>query len=89
MQTITQAPHRTTCGAGVAYEIRVKDESGELLVIDLGPCGRNSGNRGPVLPETLSGSEQIDALIYVSFTSHPWESPNPPEGILQWLERTE
>jgi len=89
VQTITQAPHRTTCGLGVAHEIRVKDESGELIVIDLGPCGRNSGNRGPVLPETLLGSEQIDSLIVVSFTSHPWESPNPPEGILQWLERTE
>lgn len=87
VQTITQVPHRTTCGLGVAYKIRVKDESDELTVIDQGPCGR--GTRGPVLPETLAGGEQIDALIYVSFANHPRESPNPPEGLFQWLERTE
>ncbi len=87
VQTITQVPQPTACGLGVAYEIHVKDESGELKVIDLGPCGR--GSRGPVLPETLVGGEQIDALIHVSFTNHPSESPNPPEGILNWLERTE
>ena len=62
---------------------------GELTVIDLGPCGRNPGNRGPVLPETLAGGEQIDALILVSFINHQRESPNPPEGLIQWLERIE
>lgn len=87
VQSLTQVPRQTSCGLGVGYQIRVTDESGELTVIDLGPCGR--GNRGPVLPETLASGEQIDALIHVSFTNHPWESPNPPEGLLQWLERTE
>ena len=87
VQSLTQVPRQTTCGLGVGYQIRVTDESGELTVIDLGPCGR--GNRGPVLPETLAGGEQIDALIHVSFTNHRRESLNPPEGLLQWLERTE
>lgn len=89
VQSITQVPQLNACGLGVGYQIRVKDESDELTVSDLGPCGRNAGNRGPVLPETLASGEQIDALIYVSFTNHPRESPNPPEGLLQWLERTE
>ncbi len=87
VQSIIQVPNRTRCGFGAAYKIRVEDESGGLTVIDLGPCGR--GNRGLVLSETLAGGEQIDALIHVSFTNHPSESPNPPEGLLQWLERTE
>lgn len=89
VQSITQVPQQTMCGIGVGYKIPVKDESGELTVIDLGPCGRNSGNRGPVLPETLAGGEQIDALILISFTNHQRESPTPPEGILQWLEHAQ
>lgn len=88
VQSMIQVPQQTACGVGVGYKIRVKDESGELTVIDPGPCGRHPGNRGPVLPETLAGGEPIDALIFVSFMTHPWESPNPPEGFLQWLERT-
>jgi len=87
VQSITQVPNWIKCGVAPAYKIRVEDESGGLTVIDQGPCGR--GTRGPVLPETLAGGEQIDALIYVSFTNHPRESPTPPEGVLQWLERTE
>ena len=86
VQSIAQVPQQTACGGGVGYQIRVKDESGELTVIDLGPCGR--GNRGPVLPETLAGGEPIDVLILVQFTNTPRESPNPPQGLLQWLERT-
>ena len=89
VQSITQVPQQTACGLGVGYKIHVKDESGDLIVIDPGPCGRNPGNRGPVLPETLAGGEQIDALILVSFTNHPRKSPNPPEGLLQGLERTQ
>ena len=89
VQSITQVPQQTTCGLGVGYKIRIKDESGELTVIDPGPCGRNPRNRGPVLPETLAGGEQIDALVVVSFTTHPWDSPNPPEGLLQWLEHAQ
>ena len=89
VQSITQVPQQTTCGVGVGYKIRVKDESGELTMIDPGPCGRNPGNRGPVLPETLAGGEQIDALVVVSFTTHPWDSPDPPEGLLQWLEQAQ
>ena len=89
VQSITQVPQQTACGLGVGYKIRVKDDSGELTVIDQGPCGRNSGNSGPVLPETLAGGEQIDALILVSFTNQPRESPDSPEGLLRWLERTE
>lgn len=89
VQSITQVPRQTACGLSVGYKIHVKDESGDLMVIDPGPCGRNAGNRGPVLPETLAGGEQIDALTLVSFTNQPRESPNPPEGLLQWLERTE
>lgn len=89
VQSIIQVPNRTRCGFGAACKIRVEDESGGLTVIDQGPCGRDLGNRGPVLPETLGGGEQIDALIFVSFTNHPRESPNPPEGLLQWLEQTE
>lgn len=42
-----------------------------------------------MLPETLAGGEQIDVLIYVSFTNQPRESPNPPEGLLQWLEQAQ
>lgn len=89
VQSIVQfsLPQWSTCGLGVGYKIRVKDESGGMTVIDQGPCGL--GTRGPMLPETLTGDEQIDALIYVSFANHPRESPNPPEGLLQWLERTE
>lgn len=89
--TITQVQRRTTCSSGIGYgyEIRVKDESGELTVMDLGPCGRNIGNRGFVLPETLTGGEQIDALVLVSFINIPGQSPNPPEGLLQWLERAQ
>lgn len=89
VQSITQVPQQTACGLGVGYQIRVKDESGELTVGDRGPCGRNHGNRGPVLPESLAGGERIDALIHVLFANHPRESPNQPEGLLQWLERTE
>ena len=89
VQSIVHVPNRTRCGFGAAYKIRVEDESGGLTVIDPGPCGRDHGNSGPVLPETLIGGERIDALIHVSFTNHPRESPNPPEGLLQWLERTE
>ncbi|MBS0166225.1 MAG: hypothetical protein JSR29_09095 [Nitrospira sp.] len=90
VQSLRQVPRRTICRSGISYgyEIRVKDESGELTVMDLGPCGRNTGSRGPVLPEMLASGDQIDALIVVSFTSHPWESPNPPEGLLNWMERT-
>ena len=87
--SISQVPQQTSCGLGVGYQILVKDESGELTVIDLGPCGRNPGNRGPVLPETLVGGEQVDVLILVQFTNTPRESPSLPEGLLQWLERTE
>jgi hypothetical protein len=50
VQSISQVPQQTVCGLGVGYQIRVQDESGELTVIELGPCGR--GNRGAVLPET-------------------------------------
>lgn len=89
VQSISQVPQQTACGLGVGYQIRVKDESGELTVIDLGPCGRNPGNRGAVLPEALVGGEQVDALILVSFTNHPRESSNLPEGLLQWLERAQ
>lgn len=89
VQAITQVPNWIKCGFAAAYKIRVEDESGALTVIDQGPCAQHSGNRGPVLPETLAGGEQIDALIFVSFTNQPRESPNPPEGLLQWLERTE
>lgn len=89
VQSITQVPQQTSCSLGGGYKIRVKDESDELTVIDQGPCGRDPGNSGPMLPETLAGGEPIDALIFVSFTNHPRESPNPPEGLLQWLERTE
>ncbi|MGC4098463.1 MAG: hypothetical protein QM706_15220 [Nitrospira sp.] len=89
VQSITQVPQQTACGLGGGYQIRVKDDSGDVTVTDLGPCGRNPRNRGPVLPETLVGGEQIDALIHILFANHPRESPNPPEGLLQWLERTE
>ena len=87
VQSIIQVPNWIKCGFAAAYRIRVEDESGGLTVIDQGPCARDSGNSGPVLPETLAGGEQIDALIFVSFTNQPRESPNPPEGLLQWLER--
>lgn len=86
VQSISQIPQQTACGVGVGHQIRVKDESGELTVIDLGPCGR--GNRGPVLLETLAGGEHIDVLMLVQFTNTPREAPTPPEGLLQWLERT-
>ena len=89
VQSITQVPNWIKCGFAAAYKIRVEDESGALTVIDQGPCAQNSGNRGPVLPETLASGEQIDVLIFVSFTNHPHEAPDPPEGLLQWLERTE
>ncbi len=88
VQSILQVPNWTKCGLAAAYQIRVEDESGELMVIDPGACGRHPENRGPVVAEILAGGEQIDALIFVSFTNHPRESPNPPEGLLQWLERT-
>ncbi|HRB81487.1 MAG TPA: hypothetical protein PK614_04430 [Nitrospira sp.] len=86
VQSIIQIPNWIKCGFAPAYKIRVEDESGGLTVIDQGPCGR--GNRGPLFPETLAGGERIDALIFVSFTNQPRESPNPPEGLLQWLEQT-
>ena len=89
VQSIIQVPNWIKCGVAPAYKIRVEDESGGLTVIDQGPCARDPRNSGPVLPETLAGGERIDALIYVSFTNHPRESPTPPEGVLQWLERTE
>nr|WP_143838263.1 hypothetical protein [Nitrospira cf. moscoviensis SBR1015] len=89
VQSIIQVPNWIKCGVAPAYKIRVEDESGGLTVIDQGPCARDPRNSGPVLPETLAGGERIDALIYVSFTNHPREAPNPPEGLLQWLERTE
>lgn len=87
VQSITQVPNWIKCGFAPAHKIRVEDESGGLTVIDQGPCARNSRNSGSLLPETLVGGEQIDALIFVSFTNHPWESPNPPEGLIQELER--
>ena len=91
MQSISQVPLPSTCGVGgglgIGYKIRVNDESGELTVIDQGPCGR--GNRGPVFPDTLAGGEQIDAFIVVSYINVPGQASNPPEGLLQWLERTE
>jgi len=87
VQSVTQVSQPATCGVGgglgVGYKIRVNDESGELSVIDLGPCGRN---RGPVSSETLVGGEQIDAFVVVSYTNIPGQDPNPPEGVLQWLE---
>lgn len=89
VQSIIEVPNWIKCGYAAAYKIRVEDESGELTVIDQGPCGQNPGSRGPVLPETLASGAPIDALIFVSFTAHPWESPSPPEGLLQWLERPE
>ncbi|MBX3301044.1 MAG: hypothetical protein KF693_02395 [Nitrospira sp.] len=88
VQSIIQVPNWTKCGFAAAYKIRVEDESGGLTVIAQGPCGRDPGNSGPIVPETLAGGEPIDALIFVSFTNQPRESPNPPEGLLQWLERT-
>ena len=88
VQSIIQVPNWTKCGFAAAYQIRVEDESGELMVIDPGACGRHPDKRGPVVAETLAGGGPIDALIFVSFTNHPRESPNPPEGLLQWLERT-
>ena len=88
MQSIIQVPQPATCGVGsglgVGYKILVNDESGELTVIDFGRCGRN---RGPLFPETLAGGEQIDAIIAVSYINLPGQDPNPPEGLLQWLER--
>ncbi|MGE0468166.1 MAG: hypothetical protein AB7L09_03805 [Nitrospira sp.] len=88
VQSITQVSQPATCGVGgglgVGYQIRVHDESSELTVMDLGPCGR--GNRGPVLPETLAGGEQIDAIILVSYINIPGQDPNPPEGVLQWID---
>lgn len=89
VQSITEIPNWARCGFATAYKIRVEDESGGLTVIDLGPCRGKSGSNGPVLPETLVDGEQIDALIFVSFTNHPWESPNPPEGLIQELERAQ
>lgn len=90
VQSITQVRQQSTCGLGgglgVAYKIRVSDESGELTVVDLGPCGRN---QGPVFSDTLAGGEQIDAFIVVSHINVPGQAPNPPEGLLQWLEQTE
>lgn len=88
VQSVIQVPNWTKCGFAAAYKIRVEDESGGLTVIGQGPCGRDPGNSGPLLPETLAGGEPIDALLFVSFTNHPRESPSPPEGLLQWLERT-
>lgn len=87
VQSVIQMPNWTKCGFAAAYKIRVQDESGGLTVIAQGPCGQDPGNSGSMLPETLEGGEQIDALIFVSFINHPRESPNPPEGLLQWLER--
>jgi len=87
VQSIIQVPNWIKCGLAAAYRIRVEDESGGLTVIDQGPCARDSGNSGPLLPETFADGDQIDALIFVSFTNQPRESPNPPEGLLQWLER--
>lgn len=89
VRSIIQVPNWTKCGFATAYQIRVEDESGGLTVIDQGPCGRDPVNSGSMVPEALVGGEQIDALIFVSFLNHPRESPNPPEGLLQWLERTE
>jgi hypothetical protein len=88
-QSISQVPQQTACGVGVGYQIRLKDESGELTVINPGPCGRHPGNRGPVLPEMLAGGEHIDVLMLVQFTNTLREAPTPSEGLLQWLERIE
>lgn len=89
VQSITQIPNLIKCGFAPAHKIRVEDESGGLTVIDQGPCARNSRNSGSLLPETLVGGEQIDALIFVSFTNQPRESPDPPEGLIQELERAQ
>lgn len=90
VQSITQVPQPTTCGfgggRGVGYTIRVRDASGELTLIDGGPCGRN---HGPVFPETLAGGEPIEAFMVVSYINVPGQDPTPPEGVLQWLERSE
>lgn len=87
--SIIQVPNWTKCGFAAAYQIRVEDESGGLTVIDQGPCGRDPGNSGSMVPEALVGGEQIDALIFVHFANHPPEAPNPPEGLLQWLEHAQ
>lgn len=89
VQSITQLSNWTKCGFAPAHKIRMEDESGGLTVIDQGPCGRDPGNSGSLLPETLEVGEQIDALIFVSFTNHPRESPYPPEGLLQEFERAQ
>ncbi|MBL8037790.1 MAG: hypothetical protein JNN16_09845 [Nitrospira sp.] len=86
VRSIIQVPNWTKCGFAAAYQIRVEDESGGLTVIDQGPCGRDPGNSGSTVPEALVGGEQIDALIFVHFANQPREAPNPPEGLLQWLE---
>lgn len=49
VQSILQVPNWTKCGLAAAYQIRVEDESGELMVIDPGACGRHPENRGPVV----------------------------------------
>lgn len=87
VQSLTQVSQPATCGVGgglgVGSKIRVHDESSELTVMDRGPCGRN---RGPLFPETLAGGEEIDAIILVSYINIPGQDPNPPEGVLQWIE---
>ncbi len=83
VQSMTQVPQQTTCGlrggVGIGYKIRVSDASGELTVIAV----------GPVFPDTLAGGEHIDAFIVVSYVNVPGQAPDPPEGLLQWLERAE
>jgi hypothetical protein len=89
VDVIQKVPYGTLCGQGVAYVMTLKDETGEIKIIDKGRCGQNFGNRGPILTSDLASGDTVDVLVIVSYIQQPGKEIGELETILNWVERSQ
>lgn len=91
IDVIQRVPLGMVCGQGVAYVITLKDETGEIKILDrdMGRCEENFGNKGPLPTSALVSGDMVDVLVIVSYVHQPGKDIGELESILNWVERSQ
>lgn len=88
IDTIKQFPYGTVCSQGIAYLITLKDETGEIQILDKGRCGQNFGTMGSLPTSDLAIGDRVDVLVIVSYVQQPGKDSGELEMILNRVERS-
>lgn len=67
----------------------LKDETGEIKILDKGQCGKNFGSRGPLQTSGRASGDTVDVLVIVSYVQQPGKEIDELETILKEVERSQ